>query len=90
MLDRKTEDIDARVELLKDRQKGMIIFFLFFYTMGLVAILVSIATPLNWDATVIGIGIAFMIIGTYIMIVYIYYDLLIYLKKQFEKGKKNG
>ena len=79
MLDRKTKDRDASVELLEDRARnGKIWFFLFFLSGWMIASIGVFLTPTKYDELVIGLGICLLIFATWGLI-------LIVLKKDKEK-----
>lgn len=90
MLDRKTKNIDANEELLQDKKKICTIVFTIVYFIGWFMVLAAaVFAPYKWDEVFIGIGISLLIIGGYFLVIELQINTLIYLKRQFEKRKKN-
>lgn len=88
MLDRKTKDEDASIELLEDRRKfSKIIFFCFFVFGWMTAVLGITLIPLNWRiGEVIAIlGFAFLIFATWFFNNWNYYSTIIIIKKPLQK-----
>lgn len=89
-LDRKTKDIDASIELLEDRKKKGKIWFFVFFSVGwfttLFGAIISLSPKINGIVAYIGIGV--MILAAYFLILTLYVDNLIYLKRHFEREKK--
>jgi len=91
MLDRKTKDIDADVELLEDRIKREI-YTTWMWVIGAIVLIcasVIIQTRSNSVAILIG-GLA--LVPLFMAIINLNYkkslDILLYLKRQFEKKKE--
>ena len=82
MLDRKTKDVDASVELMQDRKKLSWLVFCLFFIIGWAVVVVSaVLAPYKYDEIGIGIGIAFLIFATWFFIDTTYYNTLIMIKK---------
>lgn len=87
MLDRKTKDVDASIELLEGRQKrSKYAFFIFFIVGWSVTWLSALLMPLKYDEVGIGIGIALLVFATWFFINWWCYDILM----KIEKNKKEG
>jgi len=86
MLDRKTKDIDASVELLEDRKKGSRIIFIIFFIIGWSAIVASaFIVPYKYDDIGFGMGIAFLIFATWFVMDMKYYNTMIMIKRLDKK-----
>jgi len=89
MLDRKTEDRDASLELLEDRSKKLkytwIIFFIIGWTLNLGS---GLLAPYKYDEIGMNIGIALLVFATWFFIGFLYYELIIIIKNKMEV--KNG
>ena len=86
MLDRKTKDSEASIELLEDRCKNSKMWFLIFFISGWIIASCGIFwCPYKYDEIVIGLGICLLIFATWCLIIMLYYDILIVLKKDKEK-----
>jgi len=83
MLDRKTNDIDARVELLEDRAKqSKTWFYIFFITGWVVA---ASGCLLVFSIYMVGTGICLLIFGTWMFNNWNHCIVMIMLKKMEEK-----
>jgi len=62
MLDRKTKDIDASLELLEDRKKQSKLYFYIFFIIGWNIVIISGAIiPYKYDEIGLGLGISLLI-----------------------------
>lgn len=85
MLDRKTKDIDAGVEILEDRRKLFQIVFFAFFIIGWAVVVVSAAlVPYKYDEIGLGIGISLLIFATWWFNNWNYLNTLILIKKLLE------
>ena len=83
MLDRKTKDREASIELLEDRCKNSKIWFLLFFIFGwIIAVSGICLVPYKYDELVIGAGICLLIFATWFLILMLYYVILIVLKSK--------
>jgi len=81
MLDRKTKDIDASIELLEDRKKLSKIVFFCFFIVGWSTVVISITLlPYKYDELGIGLGIFLLIFATWFFNNWNYHNTLIVLK----------
>jgi len=91
MLDRKIKDIDADLELLKDRLKlNKMFFFILFITGWIIAGSgIFIILPINYNVIAIGFGICLLIFATWHLIIMSYLIILIKIEKKLG-GKKDN
>jgi len=88
MLDRKTKDVDASIEILEDRKKkSKIIWYIFSIIGWTVAWIGFLLLPYKYDEIGIGAGIVFLIVSTWFFIDMNYYNTLIMIKKLHELEK---
>lgn len=86
MLDRKTKNIDASVEILEDRKKTCKIYFFIFFIIGWAAVWFSaIFAPYKYDEIGMCVGIASLIFATWMLIILNHYNILIFLKREENK-----
>ena len=86
MLDRKTKDSEASVEILEDRGKlAKMIFALFFIIGWSIVAISALLIPYKYSISGIGIGIAFLFFATWFYIELNYYATLIMIKKMNKK-----
>ena len=81
MLDRKTKDWEASVELLEDKQKEAKVWWLLFYCIGFFLTWGSIFF-IMWPTIqmlIIGVGLAFLILATWFLMIYKQYDFYLFL-----------
>lgn len=82
MLDKKTKDVDASIELLEDRKQLFEIVFFIFFIFGWISVCIgSFLVPSKYDEIVMSIGIALLIFATWWWITFLYYTILICCKK---------
>ena len=93
MLDRKTNDSDASVELLEDKQRQAKCYFFVFYIIGASMAIGGYLIPyLHFEIAVIGIGLTFLFVATWIFIWWVQYGFYLFLinkgvvKAEKEKG----
>jgi len=81
MLDRKTEDYDASVELLEDKKKQSKVLWLMFYSIGFFSILSSVffITYPSIELLIIGVGSAFLILATWFLMIFYQYEFYLFL-----------
>lgn len=79
MLDRKTKDSDASVELLKDKQKQTKHYFFVFYVIGVFMALSGFVIPYRLAIATIGAGLALLIVATWMFIGYSQYGFYLFL-----------
>ena len=81
MLDRKIKDIDASVELLKDRKQQQKLLFLFFYMAGLISLTIGLCfMPTIYDDMFFAAGIGGLILGAYFLVIYLHISTLIFIR----------
>jgi len=90
MLDRKTKDWDASIELLEDKKKQAKYVWLLFYFIGLVSVMASsmLHAWFTVEIFVIGTGLALLILATWFLMIYNQYDLYLFLNHKKTKVKK--
>lgn len=81
MLDRKIKDYDASIELLMDRRRTLPAIFLILYTigLGLICVISNFFSTTN-DDFFFAVGIALLIVATYILMIYLHYCTLIFIR----------
>ena len=79
MLDRKTEDWDASVELLKDKQKQCKHYFCMFYLIGAVMALSGFIIPHPFSIASIGCGLTLLFVAVLIFMAYLQYEFYLFL-----------
>jgi len=80
MLDRKTDDFDASVELLEDKQKQVKNMFFLFYIMGAcLTVGNGLFLDINLQMILIGVGLSFLFVATWIFIGYMQYNFYLFL-----------
>jgi len=88
MLDRKTKDIDASIEILEDRKKkSKIIWYILSIIGWTIAWIGFLLLPYKYDEIGIGAGIVLLIVSTWFFINMNYYNTLIMMKKLHELEK---
>ena len=88
MLDRKTKDVDASIEILEDRKKkSKIIWYILSIIGWTIAWIGFLLLPYKYDEIGIGAGIVFLIVSTWFYIDMNYYNTLIMMKKLHELEK---
>jgi len=81
MLDRKTKDIDASLELLEDRKKQSKLFFYIFFIIGWSVVIISGAIiPYKYDEIGLGLGISLLIFATWFFNNWNYLNSIIIIK----------
>ena len=86
MLDRKTKDIEASLELLEDRKKQSKIYFFTLFIIGWSVVIISGAIiPYKYDEIGFGIGISLLIFATWFFNNWNYLNLIIIIKN-LEEG----
>ena len=86
MLDRKIKDIDASVELLKDRKQQQKLLFLLFYTAGILSLGIGLCfIPTIYDDMFFAAGIGGLILGVYFLIIYLFTSILIFFRVNIMK-----
>ena len=89
MLDRKTKDIDASIEILEDRRKQFKLMWRIFFIIGWIAVVASACLfPYNYDEIGIGMGIAVLIFATWFYIDMNYFNTLILMRKLDKRDEK--
>ena len=87
MLDRKTKDIDASIEILEDRIKLWKKFFFILFCLGWAVVWLSaLLLPFAYDDIGFGIGIALLIFATWGFNNWNYLNTLLMIKKYLEQG----
>jgi len=88
MLDRKTKDIDASIELLDNRKNIFKLMWRIFFIIGWTVVVVSaFLLPYKYDEIGLGLGIAVLIFSTWFYIDMNYFNTLIMMKKLHELEK---
>ena len=88
MLDRKTKDTDASIELLEDRKKLSWLVFRIFFAIGCMFVLAATIAPYKCEI-IFGIGIFVLIFDTWFFCDVNYYNTLIMIKRLNAKDEKN-
>lgn len=80
MLDRKTEDWDASVELLEYKSKQSKLLFVLFYFVGaLLAMSSVLSTWMHISIAFVGVGLTFVIIATWFLMIFCQYEFYLFL-----------
>ncbi len=93
MLDRKTDDFDASVELLEDKQRQAKCYFFAFYIVGACMTIGSNLIPyLHFEIAVMGTGLTLLFVATWIFMGYFQYGFYLFLihKGVVEAVKEKG